>query len=1029
MPLLLTIVFTDVVGSSATKRDTSLGRDARERDHTYLEKVQSPHFSLIRECSKARQGREVSTMGDAFYLAFDDPVEAVRCAVDIQRRLTSHPIETPRGPLRLRIGIHSGYPELFETSYHGTDVDKAARVEAMATAQQILLSSTTYELVAQMTDVKFNRKGEFALKGVDRVVLWEAAWDGARPRPTAVPPLDIQRRNKRRRVTAAVLALILLLVGAAGYRYYVTRQAEQMARALHGSVKGRRSVAVLGFKNLGHPEAAWLSTALAEELTTELAAGEQLRTIPGENVAQMKINLSLPDAESYAPETLTRVRSQLAADDLVLGSYLDLGTESGGRLRLDTCVQDTISRETICKVAETGTEANLFDLVSKTGNELRRYLGTSEVTPADAGAVRASTPPDPTAARLYSDGLKRLRVFDALGARDLLEKAVAVAPNYPMSHSALAETWSTLGYDAKATEEFKKAFDLSTNLSRPDRLWIEAEYRLDNKEPQKAIDIYRSLFEVFPDNIGYGLALANAETRHGKAKDSLAAVAALRRLAPPAGDDPRIDVAEAEATAVLADFHREQQAAETARTKAEAQENILFVARAQMQEAGAFQDLGELGKAIALYQSAKDTYTRAGDRGHEGAALLGLAKQLEMSGDYANAQHACEQSLAIRREIGNQRGVASSLNEMAVILRHEGALARARQILEEARQINHERGNLQAESQVIGNIGNILDDQGDIVSAKKAYEDSLAISQEIGDKLGQAISLENVANELTALGQTADAKKMYEESRRMSIELGSKYETTDVDLLYGDLLFQTGDIPAARQKYDEALPLAVQFGDQSYIAASHSGIGDLLAAAGDLSGAEKEYENAIAIFTKVGSKASVAETQIPLAKLRIEQGDAAKAFDLATQALHEFDIEKSGRREEGAHLVLGRALLALGHVVAAQKETHYANELSRENQDRRQELDSQITGAMLAARNPLNSAAAAKILAKSVVEAKRFGFVAYEFDARLVLGEIEMQSRNPSASAHLKQLQTDATAKGFTLVARKAASADKEDIR
>jgi hypothetical protein len=42
MPSLLTIVFTDVVESSSTKRDTSLGRDSRERDHAYLEKVQTP---------------------------------------------------------------------------------------------------------------------------------------------------------------------------------------------------------------------------------------------------------------------------------------------------------------------------------------------------------------------------------------------------------------------------------------------------------------------------------------------------------------------------------------------------------------------------------------------------------------------------------------------------------------------------------------------------------------------------------------------------------------------------------------------------------------------------------------------------------------------------------------------------------------------------------------------------------------------------------------------------------------------------
>jgi adenylate cyclase len=114
MPLL-TIVFTDVVGSSPSKR-ASAGRDNRERDRAYLEKVQTRHFELVRACCQAHGGKEVSTMGDAFYLTFEDPVEAVRCAVDIQQRLTAGPIETPLGPLRLRIGIHSGFPEFFEGS-------------------------------------------------------------------------------------------------------------------------------------------------------------------------------------------------------------------------------------------------------------------------------------------------------------------------------------------------------------------------------------------------------------------------------------------------------------------------------------------------------------------------------------------------------------------------------------------------------------------------------------------------------------------------------------------------------------------------------------------------------------------------------------------------------------------------------------------------------------------------------------------------------------------------------------------------
>ena len=65
-------------------------------------------------------------------------------------------------------------------------------------------------------------------------------------------------------------------------------------------------MAVLGFKNLGKPEEAWVSTALSEMLTTELAAVGQLRTIPGETVSRMKTDLSLPDSDSLADETLGR---------------------------------------------------------------------------------------------------------------------------------------------------------------------------------------------------------------------------------------------------------------------------------------------------------------------------------------------------------------------------------------------------------------------------------------------------------------------------------------------------------------------------------------------------------------------------------------------------------------------------------------------------------------------------------------------------------------------------------------------------
>ena len=61
-----------------------------------------------------------------------------------------------------------------------------------------------------------------------------------------------------------------------------------------------------------------------------------MRTIPGESVAQMRVSLALPDADSYSAQTLTRIRQNLGSDDVIVGSFLPLGN---GSLRLDLRMQ------------------------------------------------------------------------------------------------------------------------------------------------------------------------------------------------------------------------------------------------------------------------------------------------------------------------------------------------------------------------------------------------------------------------------------------------------------------------------------------------------------------------------------------------------------------------------------------------------------------------------------------------------------------------------------------------------------------
>ncbi len=271
----------------------------------------------------------------------------------------------------------------------------------------------------------------------------ELAADLGRPMAVTSTAIPVSADRSSHRWIYGVAAAILL-IAIAGYFVVQRRARPASSGAISSSssavVNRRRSIAVLGFKNLSaSPEKSWLSTAISEMLTTELSQGDQLRAIPGESIAQMKMSLSLPDADSFSQQTLTRIRQNLGSDDVVLGSYLPL---PNGLLRLDVRLQDAVAGETLASVSEKGNESEIDSLVSQAGAELRAKLGVGALSDAQSATVRASLPSNPEAARLYSFGLQKLRLLDARAARESLEHAAALDPNHAPTHAARAEAWS-----------------------------------------------------------------------------------------------------------------------------------------------------------------------------------------------------------------------------------------------------------------------------------------------------------------------------------------------------------------------------------------------------------------------------------------------------------------------------------------------------------------------------------------------------------------------------------------------------------
>jgi len=785
---------------------------------------------------------------------------------------------------------------------------------------------------------------------------------------------------KRTTLKWSLIACAFLVVGLAVGGYFARRiRLNSTETAGTNTIKPRRSVAVLGFVNLtGKPDQAWLSTALSEMLSTELAAGGKLLTIPDESVAQMKASLALPDADSYGRETLAKIRKNLGTDDVVLGSYLAL---SGGKLRLDLKLEDAASGEIVDSVTESGTETQISDLISRAGAALRDKLGARAISTDEAAQVKASLPTNPNAARYYAEGLAKIRAFDYLGARDSLQNAVAAEPNFALAHSALALTWKSLGYNAKARVEAKAGFDLSGGLEREQRLWVEGQYHDVAHQWDQAVETYRTLFQFFPDNLEYGLRLASAQTFGGKSKDALITLEQLRKLPAPSSDDPRIDIAEGFAASLIGDYKRELAVTTRADETAAKLGARLQRARALMLEGQALNALGQPQPGAAKDEEAQQILLQAGDRDMAAAALNRAAIVLVGQGAYADAKAKYEHALSMWQEVGDEGKMASVYN----------------------------------------NLGQVLKLQGDLKSANAMYEHALTGFRETEDKNSAAVTLGNMGNLQDSAGNLSDAKITLQEALAAAREVGNKdLEETDLINL-ADVLYSRGDPAAAEDLLHQAEPILNETGDKSDVAAADQIWGEVLSGKGDLSGARAKYQEALNVSNQINAQQMAATAGLGLADVAIEQEQPADAESPCRQAIAEFQAENDTPDEIMGHAILARAFLAMGRTADAQSEIDGAKSLVASSQN----LGARLRMAIVAARVRAalgGTAEAERVLQGTLAEATKSGFFTYQLEARFALGEIEIKSGKVAAGrSRLGAVEKDATEKGFLLIARKVA--------
>ena len=796
-------------------------------------------------------------------------------------------------------------------------------------------------------------------------------------RPSALPP----QKNPRRWIGFMLAFGALMVLGAVGLHLTRVRASDKD--------RHRRSVAVLGFANLSQQsDAAWLSPALSEMLSSEFGAGGKLLTIPDESVSRARAELNLESRNGFSLESLQRLRHNLSADLIVSGAYTVLPPKPSGtipvntdpQVRLDLRVQNATTGETLDTISEAGGQSTLFDLVSRVGARVRQDLGVDVIGAEEAEQVRSSVSTNADALRLYAEGVDKLRNFDALAARDRLQLAVEEDKDYALAYSALAEVWMTLGYDSKAEAAAKTAFQLSGKLGLEQKLLIEGRYREAAHQWPEAVSAYHTLFHAYPDNLEYGLRLARAQRLAALYPDAQTTLQSLQTLPPPFSSDPRIDLEESMIGEASGDVNAARRAAESAEQKGRERGSALLVARARL-----VMPVSSLPAFVAEQEEARQTCERLGDMDCVGQAWLRIGRSQLIN---PSARTALERALAIFKQVGDQRRLGETQSVLSTFFLDRRDYAEARRLNAAARLTCETIGDRSCITKQILDDGNIDSVTDNPASAEAKYRQALALARQTGEDQLIWGSLNNIASLLSDnKGDLPEAEEAYRQLVEIDRKSGKKWRMDFTLSNLGAVLTEEGHLAEARRVLTE-----VQ--DDSFKRTGIRDFGSSTISLADIDIAEGHPQDAEGRL-------------LPMAKVLEEDQHGFAVAYYAEIA----DVQLAENKPAEAQRTAAHARRLLGSEKTGYDSYHLA-----------------ITEAKIApALQPEDPAVLARALARLreiSAQCSKSSYVDLEFEARLAEGEIEMRAGGTVAGReHLARLERDANAKRFGLIARQAATA------
>jgi TolB-like protein/class 3 adenylate cyclase len=504
-------------------------------DEAHTVKTIAIYRKVMATLIKQHRGRIVDSPGDNVLAEFSSVVDAVQCAVAVQKEIQTRNAELSENRrMEFRIGINLGDVIDEDDRIYGDGVNIAARLEALADPGGICVSKTAFDQIETKLPLGYEYLGEQSVKNIPKPV--GAYRVQMQPRVTVAGEDEKEKAVPVRRpktILVGCVALVLVIIAGLIWKFYFRKPSMEVAsvRKMAYPLPDKPSIAVLPFKNIsGDPEQEYFSDGITEDLITDLSKISKLFVIARNSAFTYK-------GKSVK---ISQVAEELGVRYVLEGSV----RRADGQVRINAQLIDTTTGGHLWAERYDGMMENIFDLQDKITQKIVAALKVM-LTAGEEKQAGSQKTSNPAAYDAFLKGwahYRRKTPEDFTKAVPYLNEAVERDPNYSRAYAVLAAVYwegarsgwgkylDMSGFEAhqKAKKYLKEAMKNPSSLAH----WIASDINRALRQHQEAItEATRAIALDANDPIGY-YAMASALIWAGNPVDGAEFIKKAMRLDP-----------------------------------------------------------------------------------------------------------------------------------------------------------------------------------------------------------------------------------------------------------------------------------------------------------------------------------------------------------------------------------------------------------------------------------------------------------------------------------------------------------------